>query len=135
MNAITQTEARAIQAPALEAADPTKNLILVPLSRLVLRPTGRNVRKTPRMSIPELAASIQRVGLLQNLIVIASADGEHYEVVAGGRRLAALKLLAKKHRYQQGMGGALPAGGRWHGPHGQPHRERAARSHAPGRPV
>ena len=98
MNAITQTEARAIQAPALEAADPTKNLILVPLSRLVLRPTGRNVRKTPRMSIPELAASIQRVGLLQNLIVIASADGEHYEVVAGGRRLAALKLLAKKHR-------------------------------------
>lgn len=101
MNAITYTEARAVNTAAaipLEAADPTKNLILVPLSRLVLRPTGRNVRKTPRMSIPELAVSIQRVGLLQNLIVIASADGEHYEVVAGGRRLAALKLLAKKHR-------------------------------------
>ncbi|SFY03411.1 ParB/RepB/Spo0J family partition protein [Azotobacter vinelandii] len=99
MNAMTQTEARAINSAAvLEAADPTKNLILVPLSRLVSRPTGRNVRKTPRMSIPELAASIQRVGLLQNLIVIAAADGEHYEVVAGGRRLAALKLLAKKRR-------------------------------------
>ena len=99
MNAVTQTEARAVTSAAvLEAADPTKNLILVPLSRLVLRPTGRNVRKTLRMSIPELAASIQRVGLLQNLIVIASADGEHYEVVAGGRRLAALKLLAKKRR-------------------------------------
>jgi len=100
MNVVTQTQARAVTTVAaapLEAADPTKNLILVPLSRLVLRPTGRNVRKTPRMSIPELAASIQRVGLLQNLIVIA-ADGEHYEVVAGGRRLAALKLLAKKHR-------------------------------------
>ncbi|WP_247392152.1 ParB/RepB/Spo0J family partition protein [Ralstonia pseudosolanacearum] len=102
MNATTQvrqTEARAVTSAAmLEAADPSKNLILVPLSRLVLRPTGRNVRKAPRMSIPELAASIQRVGLLQNLIVIAAADGEHYEVVAGGRRLAALKLLAKKHR-------------------------------------
>ncbi|EPH3307996.1 MULTISPECIES: ParB/RepB/Spo0J family partition protein [Gammaproteobacteria] len=101
MNAITQTEASAVSTIAavpLEAADPTKNLILVPLSRLVLRPTGRNVRKTSRMSIPELAASIQRVGLLQNLIVIAAADGEHYEVGAGGRRLAALKLLAKKHR-------------------------------------
>ncbi|WP_246128846.1 ParB/RepB/Spo0J family partition protein [Zoogloea oleivorans] len=101
MNAITKTEARAINTAApipLEAADPSKNLILVPLSRLMLRPTGRNVRKTPRMSIPELAASIQRVGLLQNLIVITAADGEHYEVVAGGRRLAALKLLAKKHR-------------------------------------
>jgi ParB family chromosome partitioning protein len=101
MNAITQTEARAINTAAavpLEAADPSKNLILVPLSQLVLRPTGRNVRKTARMSVPELAASIQRVGLLQNLIVIAAADGVHYEVVAGGRRLAALKLLAKKHR-------------------------------------
>ncbi|MCA5918367.1 ParB N-terminal domain-containing protein [Pectobacterium brasiliense] len=105
MNAINHTEAQAIHAAAsaapavlLEAADPSKNLILVPLSRLVSRPTGRNVRKTPRMSIPELVASIQRVGLLQNLIVIATADGERYEVVAGGRRLAALKLLAKKHR-------------------------------------
>ncbi|CVE37260.1 Probable chromosome-partitioning protein parB [Serratia marcescens] len=105
MNAINHTEAQVIHATAsaapavlLEAADPSKNLILVPLSRLVSRPTGRNVRKTPRMSIPELAASIQRVGLLQNLIVTATADGERYEVVAGGRRLAALKLLAKKRR-------------------------------------
>lgn len=104
MNAVTYTEAQAVNTAAsnaanvLQAADPSKHMILVPLSRLVLRPTGRNVRKTPRMSIPELAASIQRVGLLQNLIVIASADGEHYEVVAGGRRLTALKLLAKKHR-------------------------------------
>lgn len=105
MNAINHTEAQAVHtaasaAPAvlLEAADPSKNLIRVPLSRLVSRPTGRNVRKIPRMSIPELAASIQRVGLLQNLIVTATADGEHYEVVAGGRRLAALKLLAKKRR-------------------------------------
>jgi len=105
MNAVTQTEARAVNtatAVPLEAADPTKNLILVPLSRLVSRPAGRNVRKTPRMSIPELAASIQRVGLLQNLIVVAAAQrgegSEHYEVVAGGRRLAALKLLAKKRR-------------------------------------
>lgn len=105
MNAINHTEAQAVHTTAsavpavlLEAADPSKNLILVPLSRLVSRPTGRNVRKTPRMSIPELAASIQRVGLLQNLIVTATADGERYEVVAGGRRLAALKLLAKKHR-------------------------------------
>ncbi|MCE1251762.1 MAG: ParB/RepB/Spo0J family partition protein [Comamonadaceae bacterium] len=105
MNATTQTEARAVHTAAssaanlLQAADPSKHMILVPLSRLVLRPMGRNVRKTvPRMSIPELAASIQRVGLLQNLIVIPASDGLHYEVVAGGRRLAALKLLAKKHR-------------------------------------
>ncbi len=49
------------------------------------------------MSIPELAASIQRRPAA-NLIVTATADDEPYEVVVGGRRLAALKLLAKKHR-------------------------------------
>lgn len=75
MNAVIKTEARAVTT-ALEVADPTKNLILVPLSRLLSRRSKRNVRTTPRMSIPELAASISRVGLLQNLIVIAANDGE-----------------------------------------------------------
>lgn len=99
MNAVTQTEARAIETTApLEMADPSKNLILVALSQLLPRRSKRNARKMPRLSIPELAASIARIGLLQNLIVIAAADGEHYEVVAGDRRLTALKLLAKKHR-------------------------------------
>ena len=99
MNAVTQTETRAIEVAApLEVADPTKNLILVPLSQLLPRRSKRNVRTTPRQSIPELAASIARIGLLQNLIAILSADGEAYEVVAGDRRLTALKLLAKKKR-------------------------------------
>ncbi|MGE0315740.1 MAG: ParB N-terminal domain-containing protein [Lautropia sp.] len=98
MNAVTTTEAQALdtRAPALEIAAPAQNLILVPLSQL--RPSRRNVRKTAGASVDALAASIARVGLLQNLTVILASDGEHYEVVAGGRRLAALKLLAKKHR-------------------------------------
>ena len=90
MNARTNTAA------TLEISVPAQNLILVPLSQL--RPSKRNVRKTVGASITELAASIARVGLLQNLTVILASDGEHYEVVAGGRRLAALKLLAKKRR-------------------------------------
>ncbi|EOJ9641835.1 ParB/RepB/Spo0J family partition protein [Enterobacter hormaechei] len=96
MNTMTQTEVHTTHtAAALEVADPAKNLILVPLSQL--RPSRRNVRKTHRrLSIPELAASIQRVGLLQNLIVSRASDGEHYDVEAGDRRLAALKLLLKK---------------------------------------
>ena len=99
MNAVTHTEARAIETAApLEVADPTKNLILVPLSQLLPRRSKRNARTTPRLSIPELVASISRVGLLQNLVVILAADGEQYEVVAGDRRLTALKLLAKKKR-------------------------------------
>jgi len=98
MNAITQTATQAIA--TLETAAPAQNLILVPLSQL--RPSRRNVRKTAGQSIDALAASIARVGLLQNLTVILASDGEHYEVVAGGRRLAALKLLAKKRRIPKG---------------------------------
>lgn len=93
MNAITHTETQAI-ATALETAAPAQNMLLVSLSQL--RPSRRNVRKTAGQSIDALAASIARVGLLQNLTVILASDGEHYDVVAGGRRLAALKLLAKK---------------------------------------
>ena len=93
MNAITHTETQAI-ASVLETAAPAQNMLLVSLSQL--RPSRRNVRKIAGQSIDALAASIARVGLLQNLTVILASDGEHYEVVAGGRRLAALKLLAKK---------------------------------------
>ncbi|MGH7174233.1 MAG: ParB/RepB/Spo0J family partition protein, partial [Gemmataceae bacterium] len=99
MNAVLKAETVAIEtAASLEVADPTKSLILVPLLQLLPRRSKRNARTTARLSIPELAASIARLGLLQNLIVILAADGEHYEVVAGDRRLTALKLLAKKKR-------------------------------------
>ncbi|WP_137819187.1 ParB/RepB/Spo0J family partition protein [Pseudomonas sp. 2FG] len=94
MNAIIPTEA--VSVSALQVADPTKNLLLLPLAQLLPRRSKRNARTTPRLSIDELAASISRIGLLQNLVVILAADGEHYEVVAGDRRLTALKLLAKK---------------------------------------
>lgn len=87
MNTVTFQETQAVAA---------YDLLLIPLSQL--RPSARNVRKSGSTSIPELASSIARVGLLQNLTVTASSDGEHYEVVAGKRRLAALKLLAKRHK-------------------------------------
>lgn len=98
MNALTDSETQALHAiPAPQVpAQPSQQMLLVPLSRL--RPSRRNVRKTAGPSIEALAASIERVGLLQNLTVTLAADGGHYEVVAGGRRSAALKLLAKKRR-------------------------------------
>ena len=98
MNALTDSEAQALHAiPAPQVpAQPSQQMLLVPLSRL--RPSRRNVRKTAGPSIEALAASIERVGLLQNLTVTLTVDGGHYEVVAGGRRFAALKLLAKKRR-------------------------------------
>jgi ParB family transcriptional regulator, chromosome partitioning protein len=95
MNIATLHETTAIAA-AVAAVTAAQELLLLPLSKL--RPSSRNVRKSGGTSIPELAASIARVGLLQNLNVVLAADGEHYEVVAGRRRLAALKLLVKRRK-------------------------------------
>ena len=70
----------------------------IPLSCLTLAP--ENVRKTPpgTAAHSELAASIRAHGLLENLVARADGTGddgrERFAVVAGGRRLAALKALA-----------------------------------------
>ena len=75
-------------------------IVTVPLSKLTA--SDANMRKTARDSgLDELAASIAAHGLLQNLTVRpvldeAGAATDKYEVVAGGRRLGALKLLAKR---------------------------------------
>jgi ParB family chromosome partitioning protein len=70
------------------------NIQMIPLNTLV--PSPANVRKTGvKTGIDELAASIAAHGLLQNLQVRPQQDG-NYQVVAGARRLAALKLLAKR---------------------------------------
>lgn len=67
---------------------------LIPLNKLV--PCPANARKTGALTgIEELAASIKAHGLLQNLQVRPGPKGK-YEVVAGGRRLAALQRLAKQ---------------------------------------
>ena len=74
----------------------TTDTTAIPLSQLVQG--SANVRRTGRSdSIGELAASIRAHGLRQNLNVRA-IEGGRFEIVAGGRRLRALKQLAKaKH--------------------------------------
>lgn len=70
------------------------NIQMIPLNQLVVSPA--NVRKTgAKIRIEELAANIAAIGLLQNLQVRPTDSGT-YEVVAGSRRMAALKLLAKQ---------------------------------------
>lgn len=66
---------------------------MIPLNQLVASPA--NVRKTDaKADVEALAASIAAHGLLQNLSVQQGAENK-FEVVAGARRHAALKLLAK----------------------------------------
>lgn len=101
MNTATFQETNAVVAGgAVAAVAASQELLLIPLSKL--RPSSRNVRKSGGTSIPELAASIARVGLLHNLTVVAAPDGEQFDVVAGRRRLAALKLLVKRRKLAKG---------------------------------
>ncbi|HAH8501154.1 TPA: ParB/RepB/Spo0J family partition protein [Escherichia coli] len=69
--------------------------VSVPLASLIKSPL--NVRTVPysAKSVSELAESIKGVGLLQNLVVHA-LPGDRHGVAAGGRRLAALNMLAER---------------------------------------
>jgi ParB family chromosome partitioning protein len=76
-------------------------VISIPLNKLVR--SHHNVRKTGGKSIEDLAASILAHGLLHNLTVVEQrnqkgASSGKYEVVAGGRRYAALQRLAKEKK-------------------------------------
>ena len=65
-----------------------------------LEPSDRNARTTaaPAEAMRELEASLEAHGLLENLVVRANDDGKTFHVVGGGRRLRALRTLAKKRR-------------------------------------
>ena len=66
----------------------------IALDRLSIAP--ENVRKTPpdANAEAEMKASLETHGLLENLVVRSDGPDGDYAVVAGGRRLAALKALA-----------------------------------------
>lgn len=69
----------------------------IPLNQLHLSP--RNVRKTGGTKIEDLAASIRARGLIHNLTVLPrprEAKRPGFDVIVGKRRLAALRLLAKR---------------------------------------
>ena len=91
-----------------------EKLMTIPLSSL--RRSLANIRKTDTTrDLEELAASIAAHGLLQNLTVQpVGANGKKrataFEVVAGGRRLAALKLLAMRKRIAKGYPVPCPTG-------------------------
>ena len=83
------------QETALSALLAQTEEVSVPLASLIKSPL--NVRTVPYSaeSVSELAESIKGVGLLQNLVV-HTLPGDRYGVAAGGRRLAALNMLAER---------------------------------------
>ena len=97
----TKTERKSSRKPAktqetvLSALLAQTEEVSVPLASLIKSPL--NVRTVPYSaeSVSELAESIKGVGLLQNLVVHA-LPGDRHGVAAGGRRLAALNMLAER---------------------------------------
>ncbi|EEZ7377285.1 ParB/RepB/Spo0J family partition protein [Escherichia coli] len=85
-----------VQETALSALLAQTEEVSVSLASLIKSPL--NVRTVPYSaeSVSELADSIKGVGLLQNLVVHA-LPGDRYGVAAGGRRLAALNMLAERN--------------------------------------
>lgn len=85
-----------------EVAQP--RLINVSIARL--NPIAHGVRKTNGVDIATLAASIAAEGLLQNLTVVPDPDSplagagefQNYQVIAGSRRLRALRHLVETKR-------------------------------------
>lgn len=78
-----------------------EQIVSIPLGQLVR--SKANMRRIDRHAdIAQLADNIASVGLLENLVVqtasVANGAMSTYEVVAGGRRLAALQRLAKAGR-------------------------------------
>ncbi|EAY0991624.1 ParB/RepB/Spo0J family partition protein [Salmonella enterica] len=98
----TKTERKSSRKPAktqetvLSALLAQTEEVSVPLASLIKSPL--NVRTVPYSaeSVSELAESIKGVGLLQNLVV-HTLPGDRYGVAAGGRRLAALNMLAERN--------------------------------------
>ncbi|HDL7635062.1 TPA: ParB/RepB/Spo0J family partition protein [Yersinia enterocolitica] len=71
--------------------------ITVPLHRLVSTELNVRKKKSAPASIAGLAASIESVGLLQNLIVFLTDEG-NYGVAGGERRHLAFELLLSENR-------------------------------------
>ena len=64
---------------------------LIAVSKLEKSPYNAR-RTTPKMGMDELKASLLAHGLMQNLVVTDSGDGA-FQVLAGGRRLEAIRTL------------------------------------------
>ncbi|MBM2715702.1 ParB/RepB/Spo0J family partition protein [Mesorhizobium caraganae] len=76
--------------------------ITIPLGKPV--PSKANVRRVnSEAGRAELAASIEAHGLIHNLVTRKAPKGAKFEVVAGGRRLGALRLLLEEGRTVQGV--------------------------------
>ena len=88
-------------ATALPSPTPQTTVQSIALDRLAFPPGGR--RRISPQSIHALADRIHATGQIQSLMVVPGEDSQ-YCVVAGDRRFAALRLLARQGRIPPAFG-------------------------------
>ncbi|MCV5975418.1 ParB/Srx family N-terminal domain-containing protein, partial [Escherichia coli] len=86
---------KSAEAEALKVALDAAQVEYVPVTALVKSPLNVRTIPYPAEKVCSMADSIEAIGLLQNLVV-HTLPGERYRVAAGGRRLAALNMLAER---------------------------------------
>ena len=81
-------------ATTIKIQDSADEIRFIQLSNLYISPENVRVVSTSKEDDKKLISSLKTQGLLQNLVVIESLEKEGiYEVIAGGRRFAALSIL------------------------------------------
>lgn len=88
----SQSKAELPKAPEALNAEKKKEIQDIPIEKIVRSPKNRfGIR-----DIEDLAATIETVGLMHNLVVTEGTEPGTYELVSGERRLEALKLLVSQ---------------------------------------
>lgn len=86
----SQSKPQKSKNPEVQASD--GGIRYIPIEKII--PSDKN--KYGIRDIEDLAATIETVGLLHNLVVKEGTEPDTYELVSGERRLEALKLLVKQ---------------------------------------
>lgn len=76
------------------------NVEAIPLKNLSVSPENLRVVSPDKKDDKQLISSIKEHGILKNLIVVPGKKKNGFEVIDGGRRLAALLLLAEEKAIQ-----------------------------------
>lgn len=104
-------EGEVVEAEPAPAARPDDRRVRIPLAQLRLSDLNPRT-EIDEDAISDLASNISENGLLENLVVRPRPrlgfNGPIYEVIAGGRRLAALELLAHENILPEDLTEGVP---------------------------
>ncbi len=94
MSNLTNQIADRMQASSFGTSQQVRRIVLIPIEEIDLDPNQPR-KRFDEGSLKELAASIERQGLLQPILVRRNPDTDRYVITAGERRFRAHQLLGR----------------------------------------